>query len=948
MLRTRFRKIVGDVWARKGRTALVSTAIFIGVLGTIALFSLSDIIVSQLQEDLKEDELAMVATFVTLSADVELDDAAYLETLRGITGITEVMATVQNNVYYKQDPAGERFEEGVITAFSDPYEEGLSIEPLRLLSGAYPMPGQAEIAVEQRMAERLDLSIGDQLYFRVLSPSQQEDTLGEIGTLEARTITGIVFHPYVFSPNNTVYSHPDDANYISGSRGFNLFSARFVDFAVAEAQSETFVSTLANQTPYIPVFTQVQDPANNQLIATAQTVASTMAFLALVALIVSGFLVINVISSIVVEQKRQIGVMKSMGASRWDSFLIYAGIAFVYGVIAVIPGVLLGIPAGNAAAHALAPTLNTVLDGFQVSPPSIVTGVLVGLLVPVLASIIPVYFGTRVRILDAMTDLGIDARYGSGWFARLIGALPISLTVRQGLSNVSLKKSRLAFTVITLSIAAGAFMGIFAVFSSLTSGIRQFTDTFNIQIGLIPNQGRDPQLIFDVLEENFQTGDNPVIASVEPGFQLQVEFEGYDPPLSAGGPPGIFAYGYDVNSDSPAFNFTVTEGEVLTDENAANGVILSSLLATNMDKGIGDTVVMRTAGNRVSLNVVGIADFPLDQLWIDWRTLALAAGYTIGAPQPNEYFALVQVDGFAGSMGDEVGVLGIDPEVPIGPLRFSQLLNVSDGEFFSEANPGVMINAEMAARGGFGVGDTLTLSATTAGGGSGEYPITGVFSLAPIIPTDELPDEFMVMFWRDLADLEGVTTEGRPLPQLYSIITTLPDPTAADLRLLIDDINEVMLDNGVPSTIVNFVEQIDLISQTFVTIQVILQLVAGLIALVGALGLLTTLSMSVFERQKEIGVMRSIGASSSTVATQFLTEGLVVGMIAWAVGIPLAYLIQVGLLSVTGFDETFPAEFSGTAVIIGLVGMLVITTIASLSPSISAARKTVSEVLRYQ
>ncbi len=138
------------------------------------------------------------------------------------------------------------------------------------------------------------------------------------------------------------------------------------------------------------------------------------------------------------------------------------------------------------------------------------------------------------------------------------------------------------------------------------------------------------------------------------------------------------------------------------------------------------------------------------------------------------------------------------------------------------------------------------------------------------------------------------------------------------------------------------------VSETFFTIQAILSAVALLIALVGALGLLTTLSMSVFERQKEIGVMRSIGAGSSTVATQFLTEGIVVGVISWLVGIPLMVLIQFLLLDITGFDETFPFQFSTTAVIIGLVGMLVITTIASLWPSLGAARKTVSEILRYQ
>ncbi|MBN2303738.1 MAG: FtsX-like permease family protein, partial [Anaerolineae bacterium] len=110
----------------------------------------------------------------------------------------------------------------------------------------------------------------------------------------------------------------------------------------------------------------------------------------------------------------------------------------------------------------------------------------------------------------------------------------------------------------------------------------------------------------------------------------------------------------------------------------------------------------------------------------------------------------------------------------------------------------------------------------------------------------------------------------------------------------------------------------------------------------------TTLSMSVFERQKEIGVMRSIGAGSSTVAIQFLTEGLVVGLIAWVVGLPLMVLIQYALLAATGFSETFPFEFSPTAIVIGLVGMLLVTTVSSLWPSLSAARKTVSDILRYQ
>ena len=75
-IRTRARKILRDVWARKGRTALVSTAIFIGVVGTIALFSMSDILITQLETDIKQEELSMLQVSVTVEEGARLDYAA--------------------------------------------------------------------------------------------------------------------------------------------------------------------------------------------------------------------------------------------------------------------------------------------------------------------------------------------------------------------------------------------------------------------------------------------------------------------------------------------------------------------------------------------------------------------------------------------------------------------------------------------------------------------------------------------------------------------------------------------------------------------------------------------------------------------------------------------------------------------------------------------------------
>jgi putative ABC transport system permease protein len=69
---------------------------------------------------------------------------------------------------------------------------------------------------------------------------------------------------------------------------------------------------------------------------------------------------------------------------------------------------------------------------------------------------------------------------------------------------------------------------------------------------------------------------------------------------------------------------------------------------------------------------------------------------------------------------------------------------------------------------------------------------------------------------------------------------------------------------------------------------------AGLIALVGAIGLAGTLSINVLERRREIGVMRAIGASTPAIAEQFIGEGLLLGLLAWLIAIPLS--VPVGQL----------------------------------------------------
>ena len=176
--------------------------------------------------------------------------------------------------------------------------------------------------------------------------------------------------------------------------------------------------------------------------------------------------------------------------------------------------------------------------------------------------------------------------------------------------------------------------------------------------------------------------------------------------------------------------------------------------------------------------------------------------------------------------------------------------------------------------------------------------------------------------------------------------TTQRDPTVAQVDDVIDAIEEALLSAGVLATYVNQVAVEEDIAELIAIFGGVFQVAAIVMAAVGAIGLLSTLSMSVFERQREIGVMRSVGAGSPTVAGQFLAEGMLVGMSAFVVAAPLSYLIALGLIS--SLDISIDIGYEPIALVIGLIGLIVITALASLGPSLGAARKTVSSILRYQ
>ena len=127
MFRTRTRKILGDIGSRKVRTLLAATSVFIGVFGVVSLSSAGEILVRQLEKDLQQDRLAMIRSSVVLRRDVEVDNAAVLETLRAQEDVTAVEGRAIYPVFWRNE-GEENFREASIAAHSEPFAES-QLEP---------------------------------------------------------------------------------------------------------------------------------------------------------------------------------------------------------------------------------------------------------------------------------------------------------------------------------------------------------------------------------------------------------------------------------------------------------------------------------------------------------------------------------------------------------------------------------------------------------------------------------------------------------------------------------------------------------------------------------------------------------------------------------------------------------------------------------------------------
>ncbi|MFQ5436526.1 MAG: ABC transporter permease, partial [Anaerolineae bacterium] len=126
---------------------------------------------------------------------------------------------------------------------------------------------------------------------------------------------------------------------------------------------------------------------------------------------------------------------------------------------------------------------------------------------------------------------------------------------------------------------------------------------------------------------------------------------------------------------------------------------------------------------------------------------------------------------------------------------------------------------------------------------------------------------------------------------------------------------------------------------------------AVIVAVVGGVGLMGALSISVVERTREIGVMRAIGARSLTIMGMFMTEGVLQGFFSWFIVVPLSFILARPMADALGqvmFSANLDYRYNLKAVLVWLAIVLIIAMLASIIPARNATRISVRDSLAYQ
>jgi putative ABC transport system permease protein len=280
--------------------------------------------------------------------------------------------------------------------------------------------------------------------------------------------------------------------------------------------------------------------------------------------------------------------------------------------------------------------------------------------------------------------------------------------------------------------------------------------------------------------------------------------------------------------------------------------------------------------------------------------------------------------------------------VPSGTAMYRPL--IEHGRWLQPADAGqrvVVISADTAALNGIKAGDRISIH---LGPNKQAWQVIGLYRW--LAGSDYTVEPVY-------APLETVRIITGRRDAASFLLLDAPVNTIEEEAGYVRELNQTFQDKGITLdvyTTLAKLEQRQFVRNQFNPVIGTLLGLASMIAAVGGIGLSGALAIGVLQRIREIGVLRAVGAPSKAIYRLFMLEGMLHGVIAWCISVPLAYFAAEPLSrelgkTMLGIQLDFAFDFS--AIGYWLVIVLVLAGTASFWPARKASRLSVRESLGH-
>ena len=443
----RVRKIIGDLRSSPGRTVLVILSIAIGVAVVGMVAGARSLMLRTL--DASRDEGAFPSA--TLRAQSLPPDA--LETARSVPGVVDAEARRVVGARLLEDGSSRD-----LVLFALPRFEGQRIGRVTQGRGDWP-PSPGTMLVERSSLAELGADVGDSVDVQL--PTGSRATVRVSGTVHdvnfpATRVSGVLYG-YVTAetlrglgdrgrPNELLLRVP-------GER-------RDAERAAAGVRQQLEADGAVVNETIVPESGRfwAADPVEAMVLL--------LTVLAVVCLVMGIFLVVNVVSATVTQQRRQIGVMKAIGARPRETAALYLGSAGIYGLAAFVLAVPLSAVGALLLIDYAVGLINLDAAAFSIPPYVLALQAAAAIALPLAAALVPAMRASRLTVRQAIAGGGHEGSRGlPGLLAERAARVPVA--ARLALTNALRRKGRLVLTVAALALGGAVFVGVLSVRESL-------------------------------------------------------------------------------------------------------------------------------------------------------------------------------------------------------------------------------------------------------------------------------------------------------------------------------------------------------------------------------------------------------------------------------------------------------------------------------------------------